>query len=516
MQSIFRLIYIIYVSIRHGLPRLLISNSNSRFSSFFIKIISLFSISNIDRGKSFRLALEKLGPLFIKLGQSLSSRKDLLPDDITIELVMLYDKVSPFPSNEVISCIEVSFGKPIDSLFLSFNDSPAAAASVAQVHFATMHDGREVAVKVLRPGILEIIERDLALLRFLSKIINLFWSDSNRLKLKEVVNEFDKYLHKEVDLKCEAANCSQISSNFNNDDDRKGMLIAPNIIWELTNSLILTMERMYGIPINQIENLRNVGLNTSDIASKGINIFLLQVFEDGFFHADMHPGNIYISYDRMTFGSYIALDFGIVGCLSDSDKSYLAQNLVAFFHKDYKSVAKLHVESGWVSKDTVVEELESAIRTVCEPYFGKPLSELSIGKLLLKLFQVSRSFNMKVQPQLVLLQKTLLNVETLGIQLDPTLNLWETAKPFLEKWLRQRIGFYAFYNSLRNEAIKLPSILPAIPRLLHDSLLYKNSDIRIAEELLKNRKNNKYLISFSIMTNILSICLIIVFLYLEY
>ncbi|AGF48789.1 2-polyprenylphenol 6-hydroxylase [Candidatus Kinetoplastidibacterium galati] len=488
MYSIFRLIYIVFVSIRHGLPRLLISSGNSRLSNFFIKIITLFSIRNIDRGKSFRLALEKLGPLFIKLGQSLSGRNDLLPDDITAELVMLYDKVSPFPSNEAISCIESSFGKSIDNLFLNFNRIPAAAASVAQVHFAITLDGREVAVKILRPGILEVIERDLSLLRFLSKIINFFWSESNRLKLIEVVNEFDKYLHKEIDLRCEAANCSQIRSNFNNDDNRKGMLIAPNIIWELTNSLVLTMERMYGIPINQIDNLRSVGLNTSDIASKGIHIFLLQVFEDGFFHADMHPGNIYVSYNRSTLGSYIALDFGIVGCLSDSDKNYLAQNLVAFFHKDYKSVAKLHIESGWVSKDTVVEDLESAIRTVCEPYFGKPLSELSIGKLLLKLFQVSRSFNMEVQPQLVLLQKTLLNVEALGIQLDPSLNLWETAKPYLEQWLRQRVGLYAFYDSLKNEAMKLPSILPAIPRLLHDSLLYKNHDIRIMEELLKSKK----------------------------
>ncbi|AFZ83419.1 ubiquinone biosynthesis protein [Candidatus Kinetoplastibacterium blastocrithidii (ex Strigomonas culicis)] len=476
-------------------------------------MISSFSRDEIDRAKSFRLALEKLGPLFVKLGQSLSGRNDLLPDDITLELAVLYDKVSPFSSNEVISCIENSFGKPIDILFLSFNEIPAAAASVAQVHFATIHDGREVAVKVLRPGILELIDRDLALLRFLSKIINFFWSDSNRLKLKEVIDEFDKYLHKEIDLKCEAANCSQIRSNFNSDPQRKEMLIVPNIIWDLTNSSVLTMERMYGIPINQIDNLRNVGLNTSDLAYRGIHIFLLQVFEDGFFHADMHPGNIYISYDRNTFGSYIALDFGIVGCLSDSDKNYLAQNLVAFFHKDYKSVAKLHIESGWVSRDTIVEDLESSIRTVCEPYFGKPLSELSIGKLLLKLFQVSRSFNMEVQSQLVLLQKTLLNVESLGIQLDPTLNLWETAKPYLEKWLRSKVGFYAFSSSLKNEALKLSTILPVMPRLLHDSLLYKGLDIRILEELARNVRNNKSIIVLSIITNILIISLILLYLY---
>jgi ubiquinone biosynthesis protein len=414
------------------------------------------------RAVRLRLALEALGPIFVKFGQLLSTRRDLIPTDIADELAKLQDQVPPFPSAQAVALLEKAYGKPLSEVFTSFDETPIASASVAQVHFAVLPNRHEVAVKILRPGIKHTIEHDIALLQICAGLIERWWSDGKRLKPKLVVAEFEKYLHDELDLMREAANASQLRRNFS---DAK-LLLVPEVHWDWCSEQVMVMERMHGIPISQIGTLREAGINLSKLAQDGVTIFYTQVFRDGFFHADMHPGNILVARD----GRYVALDFGIMGTLTDNDKNYLAHNFIAFFNRDYKRVAELHIESGWAPAGTRVDEFEAAIRSVCEPIFDKPLRDVSFGKVLLRLFQTSRRFGIEIQPQLVLLQKTLLNIEGLGLQLDPELDLWKTAKPWLERWMSEQVGWRGFIKTLRTEAPRYASLLPQLPRLLHQRL----------------------------------------------
>ena len=411
-----------------------------------------------------------MGPIFVKFGQVLSTRRDLLPLDVADELALLQDQVPPFPGDVAVATIERAFRKPLDEIFTSFDRTPVASASIAQVHFATVRDKngreREVAVKVLRPGMLKVIDQDLALIRMMAAWVERLVPDGKRLKPREVAAEFDKYLHDELDLVREAASAAQLRRNMAGLD----LVMIPEMFWDLIRPEVLVMERMKGVPVNQIERLRAAGVDIPKLARDGVTIFFTQVFRDGFFHADMHPGNIMVSVEPATFGRYISLDFGIVGTLTEVDKEYLAQNFAAFFRRDYKRVAELHVESGWVPPDTRVDELEAGIRSVCEPYFDRPLKEISLGMVLLRLFQISRRFNVVIQPQLVLLQKTLLNVEGLGRQLDPDLDLWHTAKPFLEKWMHEQIGPQRLLRELKEQAPYYAKMLPDLPRLLHGYL----------------------------------------------
>lgn len=490
-MRILRLIRICFICLRYGLDELVLSSIHHPVAAFWLKFVRFGRKYTKPRGQRLREALEQLGPIFVKFGQVMSTRRDLVPHDIADELSLLQDKVPPFPSEQAVQVIEKSLGKPLDKLFASFEREPCASASVAQVHVAYLFEGHKVAVKVLRPGMLKAIERDLALMRSFARLIQRFLPDGKRLKPKEVVAEFDQYLHDELDLQVEAANCSQLRRNFS-DPKRASLLLVPEVYWEYSTSSVFTMDWMEGIPINQVSVLSEKGVDIKKLAVMGVEIFFTQVFEDGFFHADMHPGNILVSLEPESFGQYIAVDFGIVGSLSEFDKNYLAQNFLAFFRRDYRRVAQLHIESGWVPPSTREEQLEAAVRTVCEPHFDRPLSEISLGQVLMRLFQTSRRFNVEIQPQLVLLQKTLLNIEGMGRELDPNLDLWKTAKPFLEKWMRRRIGSRGFVDQLKKEAAQWSDMLPAIPRLIHTNLSRQDHSKQLVEELKYLRKTQKW------------------------
>ncbi|MDO3720979.1 ubiquinone biosynthesis regulatory protein kinase UbiB [Marinobacter sp. chi1] len=427
----------------------------------------LFPKPKLSRGDRLRLALEELGPVFVKFGQILSTRRDLLPDDMAESLKHLQDRVPPFSSDVAREIIESSLGAPVSELFLEFTADPLASASVAQVHGATLPSGQRVVVKVLRPGIEKVIRQDLALMYLMAGLLEKYWSEGKRLHPVDVVADYDSTIHDELDLQREAANASQLRRNFEN----SSLIYIPAIDWDYTRKSVLVMERIHGIPIADVPALKAAGVDMKVLAEKGVEIFFTQVFRDSFFHADMHPGNIFVDTTNPADPKYIAIDFGIVGTLAPDDQSYLARNLLAFFRRDYRQVAQLHIQSGWVPPDTRVNEFEAAIRTVCEPIFERPLKDISFGHFLLRLFQTARRFNMEVQPQLVLLQKTLLNVEGLGRQLYPDLDLWSTAQPFLEDWMRKRIGPSGLFKSLQSH---LPSWLeqsPEMPQLVHDALL---------------------------------------------
>ena len=491
----FRGLFILWIVFRFGLDELVLSNFRHPFLRGFTRILTLGRRLDAPRGQRLRQALERLGPIFVKFGQVLSTRRDLLPTDIADELALLQDRVPPFDSGVAVAIIERALGMPVDEVFVDFERKPVASASIAQVHFATIrhgrHAGREVAIKVLRPNMLPVIEKDLGLMRMMAAWLEKLSADGKRLKPREVVAEFDKHLHDELDLLREAASAAQLRRNMAELD----LVLIPEMLWDFCRTDVLVMERMHGVPINQVDTLRQAGVDIPKLARDGVTIFFTQVFRDGFFHADMHPGNIQVSLDPATFGRYISLDFGIVGTLTEFDKEYLAQNFTAFFRRDYKRVAELHIESGWVPATTRVDELEGAIRAVCEPYFDRPLKEISLGMVLMRLFQTSRRFNVEIQPQLVLLQKTLLNIEGLGRQLDPELDLWSTAKPFLERWMDQQVGPAKLWAQLKAEAPQYAKLLPMLPRLLQGYLQQRAPDVQreLAELRLELRHTHRLL-----------------------
>ena len=491
MSRFLRGFFIVWVVLRYGLDELLLSGFPNPLLRALRSVITIGRNLKAPRGQRLREALEALGPIFVKFGQVLSTRRDLMPPDIAEELARLQDRVPPFPSQIAVATIERAFGQKLDQVFASFDQQPVASASIAQVHFAVLHDGREVAVKVLRPGMLPVIDKDLGLMRLMAGWVEKFSADGKRLKPREVVAEFDKYLHDELDLVREASNAAQLRRNMSDLD----LVLIPEMYWDWCRTEVLVMERMKGVPISQVVRLREAGVDIPKLARDGVTIFFTQVFRDGFFHADMHPGNIQVSLDPATFGRYISLDFGIVGTLTQFDKEYLAQNFTAFFRRDYKRVAELHIESGWVPEDTRVDELEAGIRSVCEPYFDRPLKEISLGMVLMRLFQISRRFNVEIQPQLVLLQKTLLNIEGLGRDLDPELDLWSTAKPFLERWMIDQLGPRMFWQQLKAEAPQYAKLLPALPRLLQDYLQQRPHQLRAELDQLvaEQRRTNRLL-----------------------
>jgi ubiquinone biosynthesis protein len=495
MTRLFRGAYIVWVVLRYGLDELVLTSFQKPWLRVLARILSIGRRLDAPPGQRLREALERLGPIFVKFGQVLSTRRDLLPLDIADELARLQDQVPPFGSDVAIASIERAFGKKVGDIFESFEREPVASASIAQVHFAVLKDRqgrrRDVAVKVLRPGMLKVIEKDLSLMRLMAGWVDGLSADGRRLKPREVVAEFDKHLHDELDLVREASSAAQLRRNMAGLD----LVLIPEMIWDYCMTEVIVMERMNGIPISQVDRLRAAGVDIPKLARDGVTIFFTQVFRDGFFHADMHPGNIQVSLEPATFGRYISLDFGIVGTLTGSDKEYLAQNFTAFFRRDYKRVAELHIESGWVPASTRVDELESAIRSVCEPYFDRPLKEISLGLVLMRLFQTSRRFSVEIQPQLVLLQKTLLNIEGLGRQLDPELDLWSTAKPFLEKWMLDQLGPAKLVEELRNEAPQYAKLLPELPRLLYAFLKSRHpvTDKLMADLLAEQKRTNRLL-----------------------
>ncbi len=453
-----RLLQIQRALVRHGLDDFVRATHLYRPFRFLVYLSpwTWFQRSiGITRGERLRLALEELGPIFVKFGQAVSTRRDLLPADIADELAKLQDRVPPFDSAVAIAAIEKAFGRPLGELFGSFDPKPLAAASIAQVHVATLKDGPEVVVKILRPGMRESIDLDLEVLDYLAELADRYWGESRRLRPVELVREYRKTILDELDLLREAGNAAQLKRNFAG----SSLLYVPEVYWDHCRVNVMVMERIHGIIVNNVEELRARGANIRKLAENGVEIFFTQVFRDNFFHADMHPGNIFVQIDDPENPRYAAVDFGIVGTLQTRDQHYLAENFMAFFDRDYARVAALHVESGWVPRGTRVDELESAVRTVCEPIFNKPLKEISFAQVLLRLFETARRFDMQVQPQLILLQKTLFNIEGLGRQLYPELDLWQTAQPYLRKWMRERMSPRAV---LRRARAQLPDVLVAL------------------------------------------------------
>lgn len=499
-MRIFRLIKIIFIAFRFGLDEFVLSRGPLHPLQAPIKLLTSWRKLERPRGERLRLALEALGPIFIKFGQMLSTRRDLLPPDIADELAKLQDQVPPFSSKLALATLNEVYDEKVGSIFRRFNDTPVASASIAQVHLAELHDGTKVAVKILRPNIAPVIAHDISLMETGAWLAEALWEDGRRLRLKEVVAEFAGHLDDELDLMREAANCSLLRRNFINSH----LLFVPEVYWDYCHKNVMVMERINGTPISQTKKLMEQNIDIPKLARIGVEIFFTQVFRDGYFHADMHPGNIFVGAD----GRYIAVDFGIMGTLSDEDKNYLAQNFLGFFQRDYRRVAQTHVDAGWAPQNTRIGDFEAAIRAVCEPIFDKPLKEISFGRVLLQLFQASREFNVEIQPQLVLLQKTLLNIEGLGRDLDPDLDLWTTAKPFLEKWMSEQVGLRGFASGLQKEMPNWALILPQFPRLLHQSLAENHShhllEEKITDLLIERKRQNKYLtIIIVILTAIL-------------
>jgi len=497
-----RLAKIVVVALKYGLDEFLTGHERFRAVQPLARALTFWRDTSAPRAVRLRLALEDLGPIFVKFGQMLSTRRDLLPTDIADELAKLQDSVPPFPTEQVIATLTRLYGKPVDAVFKSFDRTPIASASVAQVHFALLPDGTPVAVKVLRPHIANVIEKDVALMHAGALLMEKLWSDGKRLRPRAVVGEFEKTLRDELDLSREAANCSQLKRNF----EHSPLLLVPAVHWDYCGSDVMVMERMSGIPIAQVDRLREAGVDIPRLARAGVELFFTQVFRDGYFHADMHPGNIFIATEPPHQGKYIAVDFGIMGTLSERDQDFLAQNFLAFFRRDYHRVATAHIESGWVPPETRVDELEAEIRVVLEPAFDRPLSEISLGRVLLQLFRASRRFNVEIQPQLVLLQKTLLNIEGLGRHLDPKLDLWVTALPYLERWMNERIGLPALGRRLLAEAPYIVAALPELPRLVHQHLTAPRSasDETLKELAAAQRTQNRLLAILTLLVAVVA------------
>jgi len=463
LRLLLRLLTIQRILVRHGLDQIVTSTHLFRPLGFVNRILSFGGRRKGPLGRRIRLALEELGPLFVKFGQAVSVRRDLLPEEIANELALLQDRVPPFPSDIAVATIERALGQKIDECFGSFDAEPLAAASIAQVHCATLKDGTRVVVKVLRPEIRKRITGDVEVLYALARLAERYWPPSHRLRPVAVVEEFEKTLTNEIDLMREGANASQLKRNFAGTD----LLYVPEVYWDLSRRNVLTMERIEGIPISDKSELDAAGTNIERLATSGVEIFFTQVFRHNFFHADMHPGNIFVDVTNPDRPKYVAVDFGIMGTLTREDQRYLAGNFLAFFQRDYRRIARLHVDSGWVPAHIRVDELESAVRAVCEPIFDRPLKEISFGLVLVRLFETARRFDMEVQPQLVLLQKTLLAIEGLGRQLYPELDLWTTAKPILEDWMRERTSPIGHIKRLVDDWPEISEDLIALPNLLH-------------------------------------------------
>ncbi|MEX0709476.1 MAG: ubiquinone biosynthesis regulatory protein kinase UbiB [Woeseia sp.] len=458
-----RLLVIQRVLVRHGLDDFITSTHFLRPLRFLFYLLPRKSDKSAPLGVRIRLALEELGPIFVKFGQAVSTRRDLLPPDIADELARLQDRVPPFPSAEAVAVLDAAYGKPVAEMFARFDVEPLAAASIAQVHSAQLHDGTEVIVKLLRPGVAELIDRDLEVLHALADLADRYWANSKRLRPREIVREYEKTISDELDLLREGANAAQLKRNFEGSDQ----LYVPEIYWDYCRPEALVQERIYGVPISDMTALRSAGTDIRRLAENGVEIFFTQVFRHNFFHADMHPGNIFVQIDDPARPRYAAVDFGIVGTLSPTDQQYLAENFLAFFERDYHKIARLHIDSGWVPAGTRIDELESAVRTVCEPIFNKPLAEISFAQVLIRLFETAQRFNMEIQPQLILLQKTLFNIEGLGRELYPQLDLWQTAQPVLRRWMDEQVGARGVIDSIRDNLPQLREAMRALPGVLH-------------------------------------------------
>ena len=457
-RTLLRIVRIQRVLVKYGLDEIIAATHLLRPLRYFFVLAPRRRDSSAPLGERIRLALEELGPIFVKFGQAISTRRDLLPPDIAVELARLQDRVPPFPSEQAVAILEAAYGRSVDEVFERFDREPLAAASIAQVHSASLPGGKEVIVKLLRPGVETQIESDLDVLRTIARLADRYWEHSERLRPTEVVAEYERTIIDELDLMREGANAAQLKRNFAGSDK----LYVPETYWDFCRPEVLVQERIYGIPISDMETLREAGTNIQYLAENGVEIFFTQVFRHNFFHADMHPGNIFVIVTDPDRPKYAAVDFGIVGTLSPEDKEYLAENFIAFFERDYHRIAKLHLDSGWVPEDSRIDELESAVRTVCEPIFNKPLVEISFAQVLLRLFRVAQRFNVQIQPQLILLHKTLFNIEGLGRELYPELDLWKTAQPVLRAWMDEQVGPRALASDLREN---LPQVRQAFRQL---------------------------------------------------
>ena len=480
-RTIRRIVGIQRVLVKYGLDEFIKKTHLLRPMRFFFYLLPRRRDSSAPLGERIRLALEELGPIFVKFGQAISTRRDLLPPDIADELAKLQDMVPPFPAEQAIEILNEVYGEPVEQVFQRFDVEPFAAASIAQVHTAQLQSGTEVIVKLLRPGVQEQIEQDLDVMRMIAGLADRYWEHGKRLRPLEVVAEYEQTIIDELDLMREAANCSQLKRNFAGSD----MLYVPDIYWDYCRPDVLVQERIYGIPISDMDALRAAGTNIQVLAENGVEIFFTQVFRHNFFHADMHPGNIFVIATDPDKPKYVAVDFGIVGTLSPEDQKYLASNFLAFFDRDYHRIAKLHIDSGWVPEGTRIDQLETAVRTVCEPIFNKPLAEISFAQVLMRLFRVAQRFNVEIQPQMILLHKTLFNIEGLGRELYPQLDLWKTAHPVLKRWMKEQVGPKALLEDLRENLPLLREAFRELPVILKHLAEYlarpKDDDTRNTE-----------------------------------
>ena len=478
MRNLLRLVSINFTLARFGLDEVILSMHFMRplYLLGLINPFNWFRGNDQSQALRLRLCIEELGPIFIKFGQMMATRRDLFGDEITDELEKLLDRVPPFPHAQACAIVEQQLGMPIKQAFRQFDDKEIASASIAQVYGAELIDGQQVIVKIVRPGIELQIQRDIEVMMMLAKMADRYWSEAKRVKPIQIVQEFETTIMHELDLMREAANASELRRDFDGSAD----LYVPFVHWDYCRPRVMVMERISGIPISDLEQLRSHEVNLESLSRKGVEIFFTQVFRNNYFHADMHPGNIFVSRDDADDPRYIAVDFGIMGSLSTSDQRYLAENFIAFFNRDYRRVAELHVDSGWVDRGTRIDEFEAAIRSVCEPMFQRPLAEISFGQLLLRLFQTARSFNMEIQPQLLLLEKTFLHIEGIGRQLYPQLDLWDTAKPFLERWLSEQLGMRALVQGMKKNLPYIAEHLPDLPQLAFKALdRIANDELRV-------------------------------------